>query len=106
MNKTIKNFTPRAKNFIVAVPEKTEGGILLSETAQDNLLANLSEPQLVIHSAEDCLYKEGDYVLLEAHAITGFLFEDQRYMLIPDYRVLGKVVNYSPKPKNKTTIIQ
>ncbi len=93
------NFEPKSKHFLIAITEQTEGGIILPESAKHLIESFEKEPQQILCAAKDSEYKTTEYVMLEPHQLATVTINDTKYFLIPDYRVYGKVLNYTPKPK-------
>jgi len=90
----INNLEIRPKYILIKPKKKTESGIYIPENAE----AIMNEPQLVIHAGKDLEFvKEGDYVIIEPHALKSMTVNDEDYFLIPEFRIDGKVMNYTPK---------
>lgn len=95
------NFIPKSKHFLLVAPTVSKGGIYLPENAQAIQDSMMNDPQLVVHSAEDSEFKKGDYIMVDNHVLTPVVLEGEDYFIVADYRVLGKVLNYTPKDKDK-----
>lgn len=104
------NFLPKPKHFLIAAEgtTKTAGGIFIPETAADAVGAVLfSRPQQVLAPNPDCEFlKEGDWIMLEPSPVDLIEVDEVGYFLVAEYRVRGKILNYTPKPiEPKSSII-
>ncbi len=97
------NFIPKPKHFLVAADnaKETAGGLYIPDSAKDLTAQVLfSEPQLALCIGPDCEFvKLEDWVLLEPSPVDLIEVDGKGYFLIADYRVRGKVLNYTPKKK-------
>ena len=104
------NFEPKPKHFLIAAEgtTKTAGGIIIPESAADAVGAVLfSRPQQVLCPSTSCEFvKEGDWIILEPSPVDLIEVDEVGYFLVAEYRVRGKVLNYTPKKvEPKSSII-
>lgn len=102
------NFLPKPQHFLVEAESstKTASGIIIPDSAKDMVAQVLfSRPQKVLCVGPKCEFVEaGDWVLLEPSPVDLTEVDDNGYFIIAEYRVRGKVLNYTPKEIEKIVV--